>query len=107
MPPGDVPVGPADQVNRATHFSGALRMYQLSKAHGQLGTQAVSGSRSIAATNARQPVMVSTIKGVLAALRLSSVSMKPGKIVVTLMGVPDNSALMPSVNAAKPALDAA
>ena len=82
-------------------------MYQPSNVHGQLGTQAVIGSRSIAATKARQPVTVSTIKGVLAALLLNPVSIKPGKIVVTLMGVRDNSALMPSVNAANPALEAA
>jgi hypothetical protein len=52
-------------------------------------------------------VTVSTIKRVLAALLLNSVSMKPGKIVVTLMGVRDNSALTPSVNAANPAFEAA
>ena len=47
-----------------TQLKGALRMNQPTSVHGQAGTQALAGSRSMAATMALQPDSVSTIRGV-------------------------------------------
>ena len=47
-------------------------------AHGHHGTNALTGSRSMAATSARHPVSVSIMNGVLATLSFISERMKPG-----------------------------
>lgn len=60
-------------VNSSTHFNGKWRIKKPITDHGQPGTQACAGERSIVLASARHPVSTSTSKGSFPALALISV----------------------------------
>src|SRR3954447_974647 len=90
-------------VTRRTAESGSTLSSAATGRHGNDGTYAFAGSRSMALVNASTPVSRSAVNRPRRPA-LSSVAMYPGRIVVTAIRLPRTSERMPSASALRAAL---